>query len=258
MPIQVKCTCGCKLKVPGKYASKKIRCPKCKTAIQVPDADVQPSSLVGDSNNELSQIHIDTGGVSVDPVIEDDVHIEVSTRVNVDFSPSEKLLAQIERSRSDRNLAAWFIACLILVVGLANLVPAIYHWHVWSKDTLNVVFPKWIFMLIFIAALHLLYSLFAFQISDWSALRAVAIVVLIFAAVFVFVFSELLLGKSESKVADYINLPDTMRKTAIVWTAVMLLMELTTCYLAARESFVWQRIEKLSSKLVHETVGNPT
>ena len=243
--------------MPNKFAGKKIRCPKCKASILVAavDNDVKNSAALG-TCKELNQILIDTGTVAVEPVVEADVPIEVSTKVVSNFDASEKLRAQVDRSRGDRNLVARFIACLIFVVGLVNLVPAIYHWHIWSSDPLNVVFPKWIFMLIFIAALHVLYALFAFQIADWSALRAVSVVVLVFAAVFVFVFTELLLGKTDSKVAEYINLPGSMVKTAIIWTAVMLLMELITCYLTARESFYWQRIEKLSGRLTFEA-GEP-
>ena len=213
-----------------------------------------PNTIIAASiHEERLDIQIDTGEELQVELVADEINIDTSNRIASDTGSSEKLLAQVDRSRIDRLLVARFIAALIFVVGIVNLVPAIYHWYAWSTNPLNVVFPKWIFMVIFIAALHLLYSVFVFQVADWSALRAVAVVALIFAGVFGFVFTELVLGKTQSTVANYSGLPASMLKTAIIWTSVMLLLELITCYLTARESFHWQRIERLTDKLATES-----
>lgn len=262
MSLRVNCPNGCQFQISNKlaqkHAGKLVRCPKCKATVRI---------KASSSKSEDSGLPTVTTGATVEPeqdwtdfqiVTEDSIAQDMdaaliekitlapTAKVQIDRrSETEHSQGRIERARQDRILLSRIAAVFIILVGLINLVPAMFHWYQWSQDPLAVQLPRWIYFLVFIAAIHFLYALFVLQIPDWSALRSVSVVMLIEAAVCGFVSVGILLGGVNSPTVSYLGLQYSMLNSASIWCVAMLLLAIVTCYLTAKESFNWQQIDRL-------------
>lgn len=270
MPLRVICPNGCVLRITDKYAGKKVRCPKCKSVIQVDNLTAK--------DNDLQQPQIATGSASAADqdwtdfeIVMDETQapdrsrtatepIAVTSTSSSSFQidPATNLdqyQGRIERARQDRVLLSRIAAAFIFLVGLINLLPACFQWYLWSQDPLSETLPLWITLLVFLGAIHLLYALFVFQIPDWSALRAVSVVMLIEAAICGFVSVGILLGGVNSPSVSYLGLNYAMLNSASVWCVTMLLLAVVTSFLTAKESFNWQQIDRLLNQTSETDTG---
>ena len=258
MPLRVSCPKGCEFRVPDKYAGKLIRCPNCKTTVRVgvslknaQDSDL-PTVVTGsatDAEQDWTDFQIVTDDLNtqdLDTAPIGSFTVESTDAVQIErIAQVEQSEGRIQRARQDRILLSRIAAVFIILVGLINLAPAMFHWYQWSQDPLAVELPRWIYFLVFIAAIHFLYALFVLQIPDWSALRSVSVVMLIEAAVCGFVSVGILLGGANSPTVSYLGLQYSMLNSASIWCVAMLLLAIVTCYLTAKESFNWQQIDRL-------------
>jgi hypothetical protein len=141
---------------------------------------------------------------------------------------------------------------LLLVVAGINLAPAIYHWYSWSIVSLDGDLPRWTYLQIFVASLHVIYAIFVFQVADWSALKAVSAALLVVAAIFGFVSVNLTLAGGNSTVAVFLGLPPAMIRNAMIWCVAMLLLAIVSSYLSGREALNWQRVDQIFDHIVSQ------
>jgi len=262
MSLRVNCPNGCQFQISDKqaekHAGKRVRCPKCKTTLRLnaqpnkkEDAGL-PTVTTGSSAapeqdwTDFEIVTEETKSQEVDAAPIEEVALAPTAKVEIDpRSEAEQSQGRIERARQDRVLLSRIAAVFIMLVGLINLLPAIFHWYQWSQDPLAVELPRWIYFLIFLAAIHFLYALFVLQIPDWSALRSVSVVMLIEAALCGFVSVGILLGGPSSPTVSYLGVQYSMLNSASIWCVAMLLLAIVTSYLTAKEAFNWQQIDRL-------------
>ena len=256
MALRVKCPNGCEFRTPSKNAGKVVHCPKCQAAVRLGKVNKRPKAVDAELQAFVAQVsqrtadadlaNIDTG----EPVAADEAKLAFAEReageVQIDSrSTRDQISGRANRSRRDRILLSKIAAVFIIVVGLINLVPGIYHWYLWAQEPLASELPRWIYMLIFLAVIHLLYAVFVLQVPDWSALRAVSVVMLLVAAVCGFISVGIVLGGASSPTVRFLGIHYSMLNSAIIWCVAMLLLAIVTSYMTAKESYNWQRIDQI-------------
>lgn len=162
-------------------------------------------------------------------------------------------MAAIEKrsrqAREDRITLTRFFAGFLVVVGLINLAPAIYCWWQWSQADAGTLLPRWIYLQIFAAVLHIVYATLLLQVPDWGTLQSIAIVMLVFAFIFG-LFSVGLLNSSNGLFSQFLQIPGSLSRKACIWCVAMLVLATLASYLAGRESTQWRRTEVLLAQLV--------
>ncbi len=86
MPINAFCSCGKTLNVPDAYAGKKVRCPACQSAVQVPMQDDEldlsaPVSVVSQKPTQCHEVDYEIHG--------DDIQL-----VEIELDPGETVIAE--------------------------------------------------------------------------------------------------------------------------------------------------------------------
>ena len=152
---------------------------------------------------------------------------------------------RLERANSDRRVLARFFAICLCCVAFVNMVPALYHWYHWTQLTESMQLPRWIYIQVFVGAIHLVYAVFLFQINDWSAMRAVSVAMLAVAFVFGFISTGLLIGGGDGNLTGFLGIPYTLNRQASIWCVAMLCLATLMSYWGGKESTNWQRAEYL-------------
>jgi hypothetical protein len=161
-----------------------------------------------------------------------------SARISAIVSRAQR--AELER----RHLIRFFGFCLI-GVALFNSIPAIYQWSLWSEEMAFRPLPRWTYLQIFIAGLHVVYAIYLLQIAHWTSMKAVAIVLLAVAIVFGVVSTGLVVGGGNGVIARFLNLPQIGIRNACLWCLAMLFLATLTSYVIGREARNWQRVDEL-------------
>lgn len=170
-----------------------------------------------------------------------------------DNSTADKMSAieiRTRRANADRVTLTRFFAAMLVFVGLVNFAPAIYCWYTWSQVDIDFLLPRWIYLQIFIAVLHLVYAVLLIQVPDWSTLRSIAVVMLAFAFVFGLFSMGLLTTGGNGLLAQFLQVPDSLGRQACIWCVAMLCLATLASYLAGRESNNWQRTERLLAEIL--------
>ena len=152
---------------------------------------------------------------------------------------------RFQKFRDDRVILARFLAVCLIGVGLVNVLPAGYFWNDWSRLDQPGPVPRWIWMQVFVALLHLVYAVYLLQIPDWASLRAVAFAMLGIAMLFGLVAAGLMGSSSQNVVPRFMELGGNVIRQARLWCVAMLCVATLASYLGGRESARWQRAEKL-------------
>lgn len=175
------------------------------------------------------------------------------TAFDPEKSATEKMSAieiRTRRANADRVTLTRFFAAMLVFVGLVNFAPAIYCWYTWSQVDIDFLLPRWIYLQIFIAVLHLVYAVLLIQVPDWSTLRSIAVVMLAFAFVFGLFSMGLLATGGNGLLAQFLQVPDSLGRQACIWCVAMLCLATLASYLAGRESNNWQRTERLLAEIL--------
>ena len=130
------------------------------------------------------------------------------------------------------------------------MIPAVFHWYQWTQAESESPIARWIYLQIFIAAIHVLYAIYLVQIPDWSALRSVAVAMLAVAAVFGLISTGLLLGGNDGSIAKFLDLPYVLSRSATIWCVAMLCLATLMTFMSGRESLNWQRTEQLLREIL--------
>ena len=167
--------------------------------------------------------------------------------------PTLSAMAAIEKrsrqAKEDRITLTRFFAGFLIVVGLINLAPAVYCWWQWSQADGGILLPRWIYLQIFAAILHIVYAVLLVQVPDWSTLLSIAIVMLVFAFIFG-LFSVGLVANSNGLLSQFLQIPGSLGRKACIWCVAMLVLATLASYLAGRESTQWRRTETLLAQVL--------
>ncbi len=161
-----------------------------------------------------------------------------------------KLRKKAKTARLDRLTLARFFAACLCVAALVNLGPAIYYWVQWSQAVDGQALPRWIYLQVFVAAIHFVYAIYLVQVPDWSSLRSVGFAMLGFAVVFGIVSTGLVVGGGEGIVSQFLELPFVIAYKATIWCVAMLVLSTLLCFVIGREAANWQRTEQLLEQIL--------
>ena len=269
MPILVRCPKGCKVRAPESKAGKIVRCPKCKSLIQL-----APLSEVQIANKEVevsASLYREPTTGSANRLASNRNETEDLPSV-LDVSGTESLPATIEipefetphkkrpdvaglkdRTRSaneDRVLLSRVYAGLICLVGIINLLPFLVSWFqaVQTDDLFDL--QRWMYLQVFLAGLHFVYAIFLLQVSDWSALRVIAVAMLSIAMLFAVIATGLLLGGNQGAIAGFLGLQGDLLRRGVYWCVALLVMTTLFSYMAGREAANWKRSELLLREIL--------
>lgn len=157
---------------------------------------------------------------------------------------------RLRRANTDRFfLAKLFAAGLILVAGL-NLIPVLTQLISWGDLSQVNELPNWFFLQVAISLLNLLYAIFLFQINDWSAMRAVSVLMLVIAFIYGVCCTGLLLGGNEGSLVMFLEISSARVRQAASGFAVMLCLATLMSYWAAKEASNWQRAEQVLKQIL--------
>ncbi len=157
-------------------------------------------------------------------------------------------------SNSDRRVLARFFAYTVCMVAMINLLPAFIDGYTWYHAVETTILPRWIYLLVFVAAVHVIYAVLLFQIPDWSTLRAVSIALLGIAFVFGLFSTSLLFEGGGGIITNFLGLSYSIVQRAVIWCVAMLCLSTLMSYWGGREAAQWQRAEQL----LIEILGKPT
>ena len=160
-------------------------------------------------------------------------------------SGTELWEARFQKSRDDRIVLARFLAVCLIGVAIVNVVPAVIYWRHWSSMDVVGSLPRWVYLQVFAALLHVVYAIFLVQVADWASLRAVSYAMLAIAMTFGLMSTGLIVGDASGFVPKFLELEGALIQRAGFWCVAMLCVATLASYLGGRESARWQRAEKL-------------
>ena len=126
-----------------------------------------------------------------------------------------------------------------------NVIPAVLYWYRWSSLDQLTPLPRWVYLQIFAALMHVVYAVFLIQVPDWASLRAVSYAMLAIAMTFGLLSVGLIVGEGSRFVPQFLGLEANLVQRAGLWCVAMLCVATLASYLGGRESARWQRAEKL-------------
>jgi hypothetical protein len=191
----------------------------------------QPS----DRDHELHRALQEVVPPASSPVIEEEILIRIDT-------------ADRDR-RSDDLVVARFFGVCVLVIGVIPVFPAAYYWLLLAGENTGPV-PKWIWTILFVAALHGLYGIYVLQLTDYSALQMLSVFLLAMTCMYGFAGMSLILGEGSGQVARFLQIPTVLQQQAVIWCGIMFGLTALVCYLSGREAMAWQRRHQMRVRSV--------
>ncbi len=153
--------------------------------------------------------------------------------------------ARFRQSRHDRVVLTKFLAACLIVVGLINAGPALSFLYQCRELDQPGAVPRWVWLQIFVALIHLIYAIYLMQIPDWASLRAVSITMLAVAMAFAATATGLLGSSGNAVLPAFLQLDGSQIRQARLWCVAMLCVATAASYVGGRGSAKWQRAEKL-------------
>ena len=156
-----------------------------------------------------------------------------------------------ETYEKDRRFLSKFFGFCFVVLGITIAAPAIYACILWQQNGAVDLIPRWVYLLIFVGSLHLVYSIFLFQLPDWSSLWAVAVVLLSLSSIYAIFCAAIWLGDGESVVIRFLQLPTVVQNQGAIWCALMVTLSCLVSYLCGREAINWHRTQRWLTEVYH-------
>ncbi len=215
------------------------------------EADKQPEKVpfainIEDSEEVEKKIDDSANEFKIEPSAD----LKGKNREGNTLSSAAAIEKRTRQAQADRVTLTRFFAGFLVVVGLINLGPAVYCWWEWSQADAGILLPRWIYLQIFVAVLHIVYAILLLQVPDWSALKSIAFVMLVFAFVYGLFSMGLVVSGSTGLLARFLQVPGSLSQKACIWCVAMLVLATLASYLAGRESNHWQRTEKLLAEVL--------
>lgn len=274
MTLIVECPSGCEIHVSRKDEGKIICCPECAAAIRLPRLSQQPDNLPTaqtihcrakiatvkrkppPQTNKQPQT---SQTLPAPPPAPDHFHEQpaaissVGSNQNLTSLADETWETRLEDANADRRSLARSFAICIFILGVVNIIPAFQHASLWTNSGIASPYPVWIYLQACIGGLCFLAGLYLTVRPAWSALRGVAIVMLVLTFVFGFAATGLLTGHDELALTNFLGMPFSLNRQASIWCIVMLCLVATMAYWGGKESLAWERSDKVLKQISTKT-----
>ena len=188
----------------------------------------EESDSADDASNSSDEIDFDFSSLT-------DERSELDEDVPVVIGSDERVTIH-----DDRKFLVRFFAVCISLLGIGMSVPAGWYWWDMVNSDIVAPLPRWVFLLIFISGLHVVYSVFLFQLPDWSSLWAVSIVMVVLTAVYGFIAAGVWLDEGGGPIVQFLQVPTSFLRNATIWTLVMLCLSGLSAYVFGREAIAWK------------------
>ena len=166
--------------------------------------------------------------------------------VDLEFESEERRWeSRFRKSHADRVVLARFLAACLIGIAIVNVIPAVVFWYRWTSMDAVTPLPRWIYLQVFAALLHVVYAIFLVQVPDWASLRSVSYAMLVVAMGFGLMSTGLIVGDGAGFIPTFLELEGSLVQRAGFWCVAMLCVATLASYLGGRESARWQRAEKL-------------
>jgi len=256
--IQLRCVCGRKLKIPGKYAGRKIKCPKCDARIEV-EAPATASSQpvpppVPGKNAPETAPQVTQAPSDVPPPVSAEQEtvgsLDESGEIPVPTSTPGSLFSWLsppqqpgyQPEMGERSGVQW-LAIALFLVALLGMGPALLRLinHYRLEDAPGIF--CWTYLMLISGLLQLAYAVYLYQLPDWSTVWVISIVALIVTTVYAGVFVIRLLASEMNPVLIMLQLhyESTSKPQQAGWCFCMLLVYGTFTYLSGRFGIRWKQ-----------------
>lgn len=145
-----------------------------------------------------------------------------------------------DRSDDDCRFLSQFYAASIGFMGMVLILPALLAWSGWTVLPVEPTGSRWIFIMIFLGALHIVYGIFLFQIPERAALWSVSLFLLFVACVHGVFTAGTWLDKGNGRVSHFLQLPPTETPMVTLWCFLNLIFSAILCYLCGRLAIRWR------------------
>lgn len=169
------------------------------------------------------------------------------------FAPgprNESWAKRLSDSNRDRVSLSRVLASLILILGFIHVLPATIEWFANDWATNSAFFPRWIYLQVFVGAIHVLYVILLFQVPDWSTLRGVSLAMLAFAFLFGILSTALLIEGGIGAVTGFLTISQLTIRPATMWCVLMLCLSTAVAMLLGKEANEWRRAEQLMVEIL--------
>ena len=146
-----------------------------------------------------------------------------------------------DRSDEDLRILSQFYAACIGFMGLVLIFPSLLAWSGWSVLPVEPLGSRWIFIMIFLGALHIVYAIFLFQIQERAALWAVSFFLLFVACLHGVFTAGTWLDQGYGPVSRFFQLPPTETAAVTLWCFLHLCFSALLSYLCGRHALRWKR-----------------
>lgn len=279
MPIKFACPAGHLLNVADRLAGREVRCLHCGTMVPVPLAStpaarqdpvtappaiepppldaavIEPEQIPGGLTQPRSpqtpaldaaviEVEEIPGGLTpgrspeIPPVAAPPLP---PAPIPAPPPPPPPSLPGYECPARERN-AVLGVACALGAVAFSLAAPAFYEIaeHMGAATSSGVA--RWAFALLALAALHISYAIYVWQVPDWASVFVVAIIELGHAMLLAFALGLLLASKTELALAQWFDLADAARSDlARLWCFFALALSSAVAFLSGRYGLAWRK-----------------
>ena len=189
------------------------------------------------------------------------------TNVKIEESGQLSGPARLQQKKDHRTLARFYGFCLA-TLGFISLIPAVIMLIKINQGEVASVTPRWIYILMFVGAIHVVYAFYLSQVADWSALWAISILMLVATCLYALFSTAILLDDGFGPVIRFLQLPVAQMRSASIWCLIGLCLSVLMSFLCGRESLQWKRNERImieasllrqqKQKLVQANVSGPS
>lgn len=145
------------------------------------------------------------------------------------------------RSDDELRFLTQFYAACIGFMGLVLIVPSFLAWGGWAALPVEPMGSRWIFIMIYLGALHLMYAVFLFQVPDRSALWAISLFLLVVGCVHGVFTAGTWLDAGSGPVSRFLQLPASETAAVTLWCFLHLCFSALLCYLCGRQALKWKQ-----------------
>jgi hypothetical protein len=145
------------------------------------------------------------------------------------------------RSEDEFRFLSQFFAACIGVMGLVLIVPSSLAWNGWAALPVEPLGSRWIFIMIFLGALHIVYAVFLFQVLDRSALWSVSIFLLAVGCTHGIFTAGTWLDAGVGPVSRFLQLPPTDTAAVTLWCFLHLCFSVLLSYLCGSQALRWKQ-----------------
>jgi len=235
MAIRISCPQGHLLGIAEKYAGKRVRCPKCQTAVLVPEVLVSDAAG-GHCPPAIASVARENAAIAPPPL--------PST---VPLPPRRDLLApppirenrpvvQGYRAEPSRVHSVYWLAGGMLLLVLFQLAPAYARLN-------PATAPDWARWLMMLAVVQLAFAIWMASLPDWCTVRMVMFLLAGVATLYgVLLGIAVLTPATKSMPFDL----DDVREKARLWCAAVLLLLMLLTYASGRIGFRWRKSYSLA------------